>query len=54
MATSERERHKKKKIRVVLCNIPDINACINKRMAKLIGNVSRSSKNTYPRKILGA
>jgi hypothetical protein len=54
LATSQRETHKKKEVRSLLCNIPKINAFITKRIAIYIGKVTKMEKNSLPRKFLAA
>ena len=50
-----REKHiKNREVRGLLCNIPNIDAYINKRTATYIGKISRSNPKTYPKKFLTA
>ena len=50
-----REQHiKNHEIRGILCNIPNVDAFINKRTATYIGKVSRSNPESYPIKFLTA
>ena len=50
-----REQHiKNKEVRGLLCNIPDIDAFIHRRMATYIGKISRSDTNTFPKIFLAA
>jgi len=50
-----REKHiKNHEVRGLLCNIPNIDAFIDKRTATYIGKISRSNPRTYPKKFLTA
>jgi hypothetical protein len=50
-----REKHiKNQEVRGLLCNMPNIDAFINRRTATYIGKISRSNPESYPKKILAA
>ena len=49
MESSQRTTNQKPdEVRKILCNIPNIDAFINKRTATYIGKISRSSPESYP------
>jgi hypothetical protein len=43
-----------KQVRFKFCNIPNIEALIFYRTARYIGKITRTSKDNYPKKALGA
>ena len=50
-----REKHiKNKEVRGLLCNIPNIDAFITKRMATYVGKVTRADHESLPKKFLTA